>query len=64
VVVTIRDDGRGFTYDEAAFAAAGKMGLAKSIKGRVEQRGGRMRVTSRPGAGAEVELRVPSTREG
>jgi signal transduction histidine kinase len=64
VVVTIRDDGRGFTYDEAAFAAAGKMGLAKSIKGRVEQLGGRMRVTSRPGAGAEVELRVPSTTEG
>jgi signal transduction histidine kinase len=64
VAVTVRDDGRGFRYDEAAFVAAGKMGLAKSIKGRVEQLGGRMRVTSRPGAGAEVELRVPSTREG
>jgi len=58
VAVTIRDDGRGFTYDEAAFAAAGKIGLAKSIKGRVEQLGGSVRVTSRPGAGTEVELRV------
>jgi signal transduction histidine kinase len=59
VVVTVRDDGRGFEYDEAAFVAAGKMGLAKSIRGRVEQLGGRVRVTSRPGAGTEVELRVP-----
>jgi signal transduction histidine kinase len=59
VVVTVRDDGRGFGYDEAAFTAAGKMGLVKSIKGRVEQLGGRVRVTSRPGAGTEVELRVP-----
>ncbi len=58
VAVTVRDDGRGFAYDEAAFAAAGKIGLAKSIKGRVEQLGGRVRVTSRPGAGTEVELRV------
>jgi len=59
VVVTVRDDGRGFTYDQAAFTAAGKMGLVKSIKGRVEQLGGQVLVTSRPGAGAEVELRVP-----
>jgi signal transduction histidine kinase len=59
VAVTVRDDGGGFTYDEAAFAAAGKIGLAKSIKGRVEQLGGRLRVSSRPGAGTEVELRVP-----
>ena len=63
VVVTVRDDGRGFTYDEAAFTAAGKMGLVKSIKGRVEQLGGQLRVSSRPGAGTEVELRVP-TQEG
>ena len=63
VAVTIRDDGRGFTYDEAAFAAAGKIGLAKSIKGRVEQLGGRVRVTSRPGAGTEIELRVPRSGE-
>ncbi|HEU4397930.1 MAG TPA: ATP-binding protein [Actinomycetota bacterium] len=59
VAVTVRDDGRGFTYDEAAFAAAGKIGLAKSIKGRVEQLGGQVRVSSRPGAGTEVELRIP-----
>jgi signal transduction histidine kinase len=63
VVVTVRDDGRGFAYDEAAFTAAGKMGLVKSIKGRVEQLGGTMVVTSRPGAGTEVELRVPTEKD-
>jgi signal transduction histidine kinase len=63
VVVTVRDDGRGFTYDERRLLAEGKIGLAKSVRGRVEQLGGRMRVTSRPGAGTEIELRVP-TREG
>jgi signal transduction histidine kinase len=60
VVLTVRDDGRGFTYDERRLLAEGKIGLAKSVKGRVEQLGGSMVVTSRPGAGTEVELRVPS----
>jgi signal transduction histidine kinase len=65
VVVTVRDDGRGFAYDERRLLAEGKIGLAKSVKGRVEQLGGTMLVTSRPGAGTEVELRVPVTaREG
>jgi signal transduction histidine kinase len=60
VVVTVRDAGRGFTYDERRLLAEGKIGLAKSVKGRVEQLGGTMAVTSRPGAGTEVELRVPA----
>jgi signal transduction histidine kinase len=64
VVLTVRDDGRGFTYDERRLLAEGKIGLAKSVKGRVEQLGGGMVVTSRPGAGTEIELRVPTTREG
>jgi signal transduction histidine kinase len=59
VVLTVRDDGRGFAYDERRLLAEGKIGLAKSVKGRVEQLGGSMAVTSRPGAGTEVELRVP-----
>jgi signal transduction histidine kinase len=64
VVLTVRDDGRGFTYDERRLLAEGKIGLAKSVKGRVEQLGGSMVVTSRPGAGTEIELRVPATRKG
>ena len=63
VVVTVRDDGRGFSYDERRLLAEGKIGLAKSIKGRVEQLGGTMAVTSRPGAGTEVELRVPTGKD-
>jgi signal transduction histidine kinase len=59
VIVTVRDDGVGFTYDEAALAAMGKIGLLKSMKGRVEQLGGAMRVDSSPGAGTEIEFRVP-----
>jgi signal transduction histidine kinase len=59
VLVTVRDDGRGFDYDEDALAAQGKIGLLKSIKGRVEQLGGTVRVDTRPGAGTEIELRVP-----
>jgi signal transduction histidine kinase len=64
VVLTVRDDGRGFTYDERRLLAEGKIGLAKSVKGRVEQLGGSMLVTSRPGAGTEIELRVPAAGEG
>ena len=60
VVLTVRDDGRGFAYDERRLLAEGKIGLAKSVKGRVEQLGGSMLVTSRPGAGTEIELRVPT----
>jgi signal transduction histidine kinase len=63
VVLTVRDDGRGFVYDERRLLAEGKIGLAKSIKGRVEQLGGTMVVTSRPGAGTEVELRVPTGKD-
>jgi signal transduction histidine kinase len=63
VVVTVRDDGCGFEYDERRLAEEGKIGLAKSIKGRVEQLGGSLRVHSRPGAGTEVELRIPARRE-
>ena len=63
VVLTVRDDGRGFVYDERRLLAEGKIGLAKSVKGRVEQLGGTMAVTSRPGAGTEVELRVPTGKD-
>jgi signal transduction histidine kinase len=63
VVVTVRDDGSGFEYDEAALAAAGKIGILKSIKGRVEQLGGSVRVRSAAGAGTEIELQVPTSRE-
>jgi signal transduction histidine kinase len=64
VVISVRDDGAGFSYDEARLVADGKMGIVKSIKGRVEQLGGSMRVESAPGAGTEIELRLPASPEG
>ena len=59
ITVSVRDDGRGFTYDEAALRRDGKLGLLASIKGRVEELGGELRVDTAPGRGTELELRVP-----
>jgi len=59
VVVSVRDDGIGFHYDEAALQSAGKAGMLRSMKGRVEDLGGSMKVTSAPGKGTEIELRLP-----
>ena len=59
VVVSVRDDGVGFDYDENDLRARGKVGILKSMKGRIEDLGGRMRIESAPGGGTEVEFRVP-----
>jgi signal transduction histidine kinase len=60
VVVTVRDDGRGMPARRLAeAAAAGRLGVAQSIIGRVMDLGGTATVTSIPGEGTEVECRVP-----
>lgn len=59
VTVTVRDDGVGFEYDEEALVADGKVGLLRSMKGRVEDLGGSMAVISRAGSGTEIEFVVP-----
>ncbi len=62
LVVSVRDDGRGFEPARLAEARAeGRLGVASSIEGRVRELGGTMAVESAPGAGTEVELRVPVT---
>lgn len=63
VAVSVRDDGVGFTYDEQRLEAEGKAGLLKSMKGRIEALGGRIRVMTAPGLGTEVEFRVPVLTE-
>lgn len=63
VIVSIRDNGTGFVYEEAALAAAGKAGILRSMKGRMADLGGRMRIQSRPDLGTEVEFRIPAPRE-
>jgi len=59
VVVSVRDDGIGFSYDEARLRADGKAGVLKSMKGRLEEMGGRMQVRSASGGGTEIEFRAP-----
>lgn len=59
LLLSVRDDGRGFVLDEDALRAAGRFGLLRSIRGRVEQLGGRLVVDSAPGRGTELEMRVP-----
>jgi signal transduction histidine kinase len=62
LVVSVRDDGRGFAPARLAEAAAeGRLGVASSIEGRVRDLGGTMAVESAPGSGTEIELRVPAT---
>lgn len=60
IAISIRDDGVGFDVDEASLAADGRLGIARSMRGRIEQLGGTMRIRSEPGGGTEVEFRIPS----
>ncbi|HEV7825743.1 MAG TPA: DUF5931 domain-containing protein [Mycobacteriales bacterium] len=60
VVVTVRDDGPGIPAGRLAEAsAAGRLGMAQSVIGRVRDLGGSVDVVTAPGEGTEVELRVP-----
>jgi signal transduction histidine kinase len=56
IAVFVRDRGSGF---ERAAVPPGRRGLVESIEGRLARAGGTARVTSSPGAGTEVELRLP-----
>jgi signal transduction histidine kinase len=60
VRVTVRDDGAGFApsrLDEAV--AAGRLGVAQSMRGRLADLGGTASIWSRPGEGTEVEFWAP-----
>jgi signal transduction histidine kinase len=60
VTVSVRDEGCGITPERLAEAAAqGRLGVAQSIRGRITDLGGTVRITSAPGQGTEVELEVP-----
>lgn len=60
VTVTVRDDGPGIPEGRLAQAAAdGRLGVAQSIQGRLRDLGGTAVITSAPGQGTEVELRLP-----
>ncbi len=60
VTVTVRDDGPGIAPGRLQEAESdGRLGVARSIRGRVESLGGSVQVVSTPGQGTEVELHVP-----
>jgi signal transduction histidine kinase len=60
VTVTIRDDGPGMPPGRLAeAAAAGRLGVSHSICGRVRELGGSADISSEPGTGTEIQLRVP-----
>jgi signal transduction histidine kinase len=60
VTVTIRDDGPGIPAGRLAEAAAGgRLGVSQAIRGRIRDLGGSAGITSSPGTGTEVRLRVP-----
>ena len=52
----VRDLGTGFDPDAVA---ADRRGIADSIVGRLERHGGSATITSRPGGGTEVAMRLP-----
>ncbi|MCE1177446.1 MAG: DUF5931 domain-containing protein [Micrococcales bacterium] len=65
VLVTVRDNGVGMPRERLTEAAAsGRMGFARSIRGRLEDLGGSAHLTSREGGGTTVRLRAPLERSG
>ncbi len=60
VTVSVRDEGPGIPAGRLDQAAAdGRLGVAQSIRGRMRELGGATAITSTPGQGTEVELRIP-----
>ncbi|MFR9730565.1 MacS family sensor histidine kinase [Saccharopolyspora sp. MS10] len=60
IVISVRDDGPGIAEGRLAEAAAeGRMGVAQSIRGRVQSLGGTISLDTAPGEGTEWEIRLP-----
>jgi signal transduction histidine kinase len=60
VTVSIRDDGLGIADGRLEEAVGeGRVGVAKSIVGRMDWLGGSAKLTTGPGCGTEWELTVP-----
>ncbi|MFW0794254.1 DUF5931 domain-containing protein [Gordonia sp. CPCC 205515] len=65
IVVSIRDNGVGIAPGRLAQAEQqGRMGISRSIRGRIERLGGTAVLDSAPDVGTEWELTVPIEREG
>ncbi|MDT7566645.1 MAG: hypothetical protein QOG76_5269 [Pseudonocardiales bacterium] len=63
VVVSVRDDGPGIPAGRLAAAEAeGRLGVSRSIQGRIESVGGTARCESGPGLGCEWIFEIPVHR--
>ena len=56
VNITVIDGGVGFDFDEVP---DDRMGIKLSVRGRVEQAGGSVRIWSSPGSGAAIMMQFP-----
>jgi signal transduction histidine kinase len=64
VIVSVRDEGPGIEPGRLDQAAAdGRLGIAQSICGRIEDLGGTVTIASAPGQGTEIEMIIPTTPE-
>ncbi|WP_227999411.1 ATP-binding protein [Nocardia australiensis] len=61
VSVFVRDRGAGF---DVTAIPQDRQGVAKSIRGRVERRGGQVEILSNPGRGTEVRIIMPRNDSG
>ncbi|WP_072843750.1 ATP-binding protein [Rhodococcus tukisamuensis] len=61
VNVFVRDRGTGF---DPSAVPEDRQGLTKSIRARVERRGGQVEVHSAPGRGTEIRIRMPRNGNG
>jgi signal transduction histidine kinase len=65
VTVSVRDEGCGIPPERLAQAEEqGRLGVAQSIRGRIADLHGTVRITSAPGQGTEVEIAVPRASIG
>jgi signal transduction histidine kinase len=65
VTVSIRDDGVGIAPGRLEQAASdGRVGISKSIVGRLRALSGTAELSSDPGVGTEWELTVPRGKDG
>ncbi|MFT3829881.1 MAG: sensor histidine kinase [Opitutaceae bacterium] len=58
IALLVRDDGRGFETAEVLRGARGHLGVP-SLRSRAAKIGGTIAITSRPGQGTTIEVRVP-----
>ena len=58
VQLSVRDDGRGFVPDTVLNGLVGHLGL-QNLRSRARKLGGELNVTSEPGKGATIAVRIP-----